>query len=188
LLTPGFSLSEYGCTVNGRDFGEIEALMSDKMTGVYSGGLMYEYTMEENGYGIVEESGGEIKELPEFQNLADAMSKYPAPDGNGGAAATTHSVSCPSPDPNWEVQGSAIPEMPKEAETYMKNGAGTGLGHKGPGSQTAGDSGLSLRNVTDGKATPEDGAANGLIGSFDIAPLLVTAATLGFTIVGAVLL
>jgi len=162
--------------------------MSDKMTGVYSGGLMYEYTMESNGFGIVDESGGEIEELDEFGNLAKALSEFPAPDGNGGAAATTHSVPCPSKDASWEVEGEAIPAIPKEAEVFMKEGAGQGKGLKGPGSQTAGDSGLSTSNVTDGQQSPGADAANGLIGSFDIAPLLVTAATLGFTLFGAVLL
>jgi len=162
--------------------------MSSKMTGVYSGGLMYEYTMEKNGFGIVEESGGEIETLPEFDNLAKAMAEYPAPSGDGGAAATTHSVPCPTRDSTWEVDSDAIPAMPQEAEKYMKDGAGKGKGMKGPGSQTAGNSGLSTSNVTGGEASPGADAAHGMIGSFDVAPLLVTAATLAFTVFGAILL
>lgn len=181
-------LSEYGCTTNGRDFGEIEALMSDKMTGVYSGGLMYEYTMEDNGFGIVEESGGSIKELPEFSKLAKAMEEFPAPAGDGGAAATTHSVPCPSSGPSWEVEGEAIPAMPVEAQVYMDNGAGQGLGFKGPGSQENAASGTSASNVTDGKASDGADSSVGQVGPFEIAPLLVTGITLGFTLLGAVAL
>jgi 1,3-beta-glucanosyltransferase GAS5 len=182
------SLSEYGCTTNGRDFGEIEALMSSKMTGVYSGGLMYEYSMEDNGFGIVELSGGSVEELDEFTNLQSAMSQFPAPTGDGGAAKTTHSVPCPTKDATWEVDPSAIPAMPKEAETFMKNGAGQGKGLKGPGSQTAGDSGLSTTNTTGGKSSDKANPANGRVGAFDVAPLLVTGVTLGFTLFGAMLL
>ncbi|KAI7558038.1 1,3-beta-glucanosyltransferase, partial [Hortaea werneckii] len=36
-------LSEYGCITNKRQFNEVSALYSDKMTSVYSGGLVYEY-------------------------------------------------------------------------------------------------------------------------------------------------
>jgi hypothetical protein len=42
-------LSEFGCIENKRTWGEISALYSEKMTGVYSGGLAYEYTLEPNG-------------------------------------------------------------------------------------------------------------------------------------------
>jgi 1,3-beta-glucanosyltransferase GAS5 len=162
--------------------------MSNKMTGVYSGGLMYEYTMEDNGFGIVNESGGDVEELPEFSNLAEALSKFPAPSGDGAAAATTHSVPCPTQDATWEVEGDAIPAIPKEAEAFMKDGAGQGKGLAGPGSQTDGNSGLSKSNVTNGQASDKADAANGRVSPFDIAPLVVTAATLGFTLIGAVLL
>ncbi|ERF68957.1 1,3-beta-glucanosyltransferase gel2 [Endocarpon pusillum Z07020] len=47
--------SEYGCIeVKPRLFTEVAALYSDQMTGVFSGGLIYEYTQEENNYGLVE--------------------------------------------------------------------------------------------------------------------------------------
>jgi hypothetical protein len=39
-------LSEFGCITNTRQWGEIAALYSTNMTGVYSGGLAYEYTVE----------------------------------------------------------------------------------------------------------------------------------------------
>ena len=45
------SLSEYGCITNERKFEEVEALYNDEMTGVYSGGLVYEFSMEANNYG-----------------------------------------------------------------------------------------------------------------------------------------
>jgi 1,3-beta-glucanosyltransferase GAS3 len=47
--------SEYGCNeVTPRTFSEVGTLYSDKMMGVFSGGLIYEYTQEANNYGLVE--------------------------------------------------------------------------------------------------------------------------------------
>jgi 1,3-beta-glucanosyltransferase GAS5 len=112
-------LSEWGCTTNGRDFSEIKALMSDDMTGVYSGGLMYEYSLEENDFGIVTLDGSTVTEGKDFAKLASALSANPAPTGNGGAAATTNSVECPTTDSVWDLGDwgvSALPAMPTGAE------------------------------------------------------------------------
>jgi 1,3-beta-glucanosyltransferase GAS3 len=47
--------SEYGCIkVKPRTFSEVPVLYGDQMSTVFSGGLIYEYTQEENGYGLVE--------------------------------------------------------------------------------------------------------------------------------------
>jgi glycosyl hydrolase family 72 (putative glucanosyltransferase) len=112
------SLSEYGCTTNGRDFGEIGALMSDQMTEVYSGGLMYEYTMEENKFGIVQISGkngqGSREELPEFASLSIALNQFAAPTG-APFVSTSSSVACPTKDDNWMVESTLLPAMPQEA-------------------------------------------------------------------------
>ncbi|TDZ39902.1 1,3-beta-glucanosyltransferase gel1 [Colletotrichum sidae] len=193
-------LSEYGCITNGRDFGEIEALMSDEMTSVYSGGLMYEYSLEENDYGIVTIDGDKVKEEPEFASLVNAMSKYPAPTGAGGAASTTHSVACPTSDSIWMVDPSEIPTIPKAAEKYMTDGAGDGPGLKGDGSQQAGDS-ASEGETTGGTASPTtSGSSSGATGSSNAAPgvtfgssverapLIISGLTVMFTLFGAVLL
>lgn len=192
-------LSEYGCTDNTRDFGEIEALMSDKMTSVYSGGLMYEYTMEKNGYGIVKLDGEKVKELqPEFDNLAKAMSKYPAPTGSGGAAKTSAAVECPTQDSVWEVDPDVLPAIPQEAEKYMDEGAGEGKGFKGKGSQTDGDSGLSTKNSTDASSSSGSSGSQAGSGSGDdddsaagrngINSVVATGAALAAALFGAVML
>lgn len=181
--------------------------MHSNMTSVYSGGMMYEYSMEDNDYGIVDiESNGEIEERDEFQNLADAFSRWPAPSGSGSPAhSTTHSVSCPSQNSLWEVDGDEIPTMPEEAEQYMQNGAGEGPGLRGPGSQNAPDSGTSTGGIASGAPSPtgseaprrsndnggsedsnNDSAARGLVIEKDI--LMVTGAVVAFTLFGAVLL
>lgn len=113
-------LSEWGCITNTRDFEELSALMSDEMSAVYSGGLMYEYSREGNGYGIVELDGdsSDVKEEDEFSKFASALSKYPAPTGNGGFTSTTASVACPTVDDTWDLDSwgaSALPAIPDGA-------------------------------------------------------------------------
>lgn len=112
-------LSEWGCITNGRDFSEMEALMSEDMTPVYSGGLMYEYSLEENDYGIVTIDGDSVTEEPEFQKMVEAFKKNPTPTGDGGFTSSSNSVECPTTDSTWDLGdwgASALPAMPSEAE------------------------------------------------------------------------
>ena len=90
--------------------------MSDKMTSVYSGGLLYEYSLEASGYGIVEIDGNKAKEQKDFSKYASALSKYPIPTGAAGAASTTNSVACPTKDSNWLVDSTLLPAMPEGAK------------------------------------------------------------------------
>lgn len=110
-------LSEYGCITKGRDFNEIGALMSSEMTGVYSGGLMYEYSLEPNNFGIVQISGGKAVEQPGFAKFKAAMAKYPAPSGSGGFVSTTTSQPCPTKDAGWLVDTTLLPAMPNAARS-----------------------------------------------------------------------
>ncbi|QUC23230.1 uncharacterized protein UV8b_07471 [Ustilaginoidea virens] len=194
-------LSEFGCILNRpRKFAEIAALMSTEMTSVYSGGMMYEYSYEANEYGIVKIDSLKAKtvtETDEYANFKAALKDNPSPSGNGGAASTTHAVSCPAMGDDWQVNPSLIPEMPAQAQQYMKNGAGKGPGLDldGKGSQNAGDSGTSTASVTGGQASPTssngkktDNAGPATLGPLDKAPLLVTGLTLIFTLFGTLLL
>jgi len=73
--------SEFGCNeVRPRLWQEVDALYSDKMTGVFSGGLVYEFTQEKADYGIVQLSGkgsgkGDAQILEEFDPLAKAFKR-----------------------------------------------------------------------------------------------------------------
>lgn len=73
--------SEYGCNlVRPRKWQEVEALYSDKMTSVFSGGLVYEFTQEAADYGIVQlEKNGNVKTLVEFDTLKAAYAKAENP-------------------------------------------------------------------------------------------------------------
>lgn len=71
--------TEYGCNeIRPRKWQEVEALYSEKMTGVFSGGLVYEMTQEEADYGLVQiDDDGNVELLEEFDLLAEAFSKVP---------------------------------------------------------------------------------------------------------------
>lgn len=118
-------LSEYGCITNKRDFAELESLMHPNMTGVYSGGLMYEYTYEDNKFGIVEIEGGGTgkkdqtgtrKERDDFDSYANALKKWPAPSGDGGYTSTTKAAACPTADEHWLVTQTSLPNIPEGAK------------------------------------------------------------------------
>lgn len=64
-------LSEYGCNaLMPRLFQEVEALYSNRMTNVFSGGLIYEFAQEPNNYGLVEiNEQGSAQLLPDYNTL-----------------------------------------------------------------------------------------------------------------------
>ncbi|KAH7025979.1 1,3-beta-glucanosyltransferase Gel1 [Microdochium trichocladiopsis] len=157
-------LSEWGCITNGRDFSELSALMSSQMTGVYSGGLMYEYSLEENKFGIIDLTKNPVSELPEFGKFKSALSKYPAPTDNGGFVSTTNSVACPTTDSVWDLGSwgpTALPAIPEGAKKYMTEGAGKGPGLDGSGSQNSGEDVHTTASPGSGQPTTTPGSGNG---------------------------
>ncbi|KAF2669584.1 glycolipid-anchored surface protein 5 precursor [Microthyrium microscopicum] len=136
-----FFMSEYGCDkIRPRAFTEVEALYSRLMTPVYSGGLVYEYTQEPNGFGLVEIEGDQVRELKEFQIVQAAFKKTPLPADDGGYNPNGSPSKCPTKSANWLVRNSSTPLMPAGAQKYMQNGAGPGVGLRtgDKGSQWAG--------------------------------------------------
>ncbi|KAI1416226.1 glycoside hydrolase family 72 protein [Hypoxylon sp. FL1857] len=189
-------LSEWGCITNGRDFEELGALMSDQMSSVYSGGLMYEYSREGNGYGIVELSGNSdsVTEEPEFANFQSALKKYPAPSGDGGASKTTTSVACPTVDDIWDLDEwgpSNLPAIPEGAVKYMSQGAGAGPGLKGAGSQNAGGTSTGTASPGSGSVTATASGHNGSgrpAPPMDMSIFAIAGIVGAFTLVGTLLL
>ncbi|KAL8419065.1 hypothetical protein RB594_002316 [Gaeumannomyces avenae] len=147
-------LSEYGCNENKRDFGELKALMSPDMTGVYSGGLMYEYTYEANKFGIVKLNGDNVEELEEFAAFQKAMKDFPAPTGLAGASTSQKTSQCPAKDQYWHIETTSLPAFPKDAQKYLDNGAGKGPGLNGRGSQNSGPPKVEEANPGSGLGGP----------------------------------
>lgn len=99
--------------------------MSDQMSGVYSGGLLYEYSREGNKFGIVQLSGNSdsVTEEDDFSAFKSALKKYPAPSGDGGFVSTTASVACPTQDSIWDLGKwgeSALPAIPDGAKKVSR--------------------------------------------------------------------
>jgi hypothetical protein len=146
-------LSEHGCIEPNRQWGEVSAIYSDKMSSVYSGGLAYEYTVEPNNYGIVSLEDGKITPNDDFKSLKEAYAKAKNPSGNGGAKTDGKASKCPPKDKNWDVDQTLLPAMPKKAATFMSAGAGAGPGLQGKGSHFAGSPSESTATPGSGQAT-----------------------------------
>ena len=108
-------LSEYGCNTNTRSFEEVAALYNTEMTGVYSGGLVYEYSQEGNNYGLVTISGSTVTEDPDFAALQSAFKATGNPTGDGGYNSTGGASGCPAKSATWNVTSDALPAIPSGA-------------------------------------------------------------------------
>ena len=151
------------------------------MTPVYSGGLVYEYSEEGNGYGLVNINGNSISETSDFAALQKEYADN-QPSGDGGYKSSGSPSTCPTRSSTWEVTdftGEELPAMPSGAVKYMKSGAGKGPGLSGSGSQNAG--GASSGTATPGSASGSaaasasgSSAANSLLnGDVALAPYFV---------------
>ena len=69
--------SEYGCNaVQPRQFSEVQALYSEKMSKAFSGGLVYEFVQEANDFGLVKiKDNGDAELMPDFENLRTQYGK-----------------------------------------------------------------------------------------------------------------
>lgn len=177
------------------------------MTPVYSGGLVYEYSEEGNGYGLVTISGNTVTEGTDFTNLMSALSNTTAPTGDGGYKQNGTASTCPTKSDTWQVTdftGEELPAMPSAAAAYMKNGAGTGPGLTGDGSQNAGGASTGTASAGSGSVTATatgssssgsaasasaSSAAQSLIaGEMGVAPFVCGAIVLVSTLFGTTLL
>jgi hypothetical protein len=101
--------------VTPRGFTEVAAIYGPQMTDVWSGGVVYEWTQENNRYGLVKISdSGEVDVLPDYTNLQEQLSKV-NPKGvkmdsfNQQRSAST----CPEINANWKAS-SNLPPTPSD--------------------------------------------------------------------------
>ncbi|CAR29251.1 hypothetical protein ZYGR_0Z01730 [Zygosaccharomyces rouxii] len=149
-------LSEFGCNQgvsDGRPFTEIGAIYSDKMSSVFSGGLVYEYSGEANGYGLVDIDGDSVSKNQDYQNLKKQYAAQSNPSGDGGYSTSKKHSDCPSYKKDvWEANNT-IPDMPSAASAYFKKGAGTPQGTK---ASTQNDCGSDVHVVPAGGSDSSD--------------------------------
>lgn len=95
--------SEYGCNQLGekivtRTFQEVESLYSTDMTVVFSGGLVYEYSQEDNKFGLVEISkdNKSVKKRDDFNNLMKQFKAVDNPSGDGDYQSDLKPSKCPA--------------------------------------------------------------------------------------------
>ncbi|KAI9711637.1 MAG: beta-glucanosyltransferase [Chrysothrix sp. TS-e1954] len=192
-------LSEYGCNhVTPRSFQEVSALYNSEMTGVYSGGLVYEYSEESDNphFGLVNINGNSISTKTDFNNLMKEMKSNPAPSGDGGAKKNGSPSKCPPKGPNWNVPNDALPAIPAPAKKHMTQGAGKGPGLTGDGSQNAGtqSSGTAtpgsgaVTSSKSGSASSSAAAVSFRPGPFDVRPYICAAVVLVSSLAGASLM
>ncbi|KAJ2962220.1 hypothetical protein NQZ79_g2626 [Umbelopsis isabellina] len=109
-------LSEYGCNaVTPRVFSEVAALYSSDMTGVWSGGIVYEWSQEDNNYGLVKlDASGNVTPLPDYQNLKTQLAKV-SPQGvsMNSYNPSIQPSNCPAQNANWQAS-SVLPPTPSE--------------------------------------------------------------------------
>lgn len=188
-------LSEFGCIEAERQFREVASLYSTDMSSVFSGGLVYEYTEEGSGYGLVKINGDSIEELDDFETLRKAFSEVEDPSGDAGYKENGTPSQCPaSRTDNWEVADNRLPAIPRPAEAYMQQGAGEGPGLEGAGSQTAGtpssDTASPGTSTAPGTSSTSTGAASALRVPETIAvgPLVCALAVLVSSLLGTALI
>lgn len=109
-------LSEYGCNlVTPRGFSEVGAIYGPQMTDVWSGGVVYEWTQENNRYGLVKISeSGEVEVMPDYTSLLEEMSKvHPKGVMMDDYHEERSASSCPEINANWKAS-SSLPPTPSD--------------------------------------------------------------------------
>jgi hypothetical protein len=133
---PAF-FAEYGCNTQGgaaaRKFTEVQALYGTNMTGVFSGGIVYEYFQEENDYGLVSVSGSSISTMADFAAFSSQIHKV-APTGVNSASYTpTNTVgqSCPTAGATFSAVASPLPPVPNQSVCSCKTSTLTCIAKSG---------------------------------------------------------
>lgn len=193
-------LSEYGCIKTTRKWEEVEYIYSTKMSSVYSGGLVYEYTKEggndgQGKYGLVDLKGGKAETLDDFDTLEKALKGVKDPSGDGGYKKDGKASECPDKSSSWLVSGNALPAMPPKASAFFKSGAGKAVGLTGPGSQEVGAESPGTATPGSGQPTStggsgsSEGAAAGLqVPSMALGPIICGVVVFFSSLLGATLL
>ncbi|KAE8357047.1 Glucanosyltransferase-domain-containing protein [Aspergillus coremiiformis] len=120
--------SEYGCNeVTPRVFTEVQAIYGEEMTQAFSGGLVYEYTQEENNYGLVKINNSDTATLlVDFENLQKQYAKLDMKRIQASNSTQT-SFQAPKCSPDLIKNGTFLskfdlPSRPSKVQDMINNG------------------------------------------------------------------
>ncbi|KAJ1756126.1 40S ribosomal protein S27, partial [Coemansia sp. RSA 1824] len=109
----------YGCNlVRPRTFSEVKSLYGTDMGNIFSGGILYEYTEEDNEYGVVKVSFGDskVEKNSDYDNFKKVLAAV-KPQGvkmDSYKASGKDSV-CPAASSVWHVKSDVLPPTPSQA-------------------------------------------------------------------------
>ncbi|KAJ5297336.1 hypothetical protein PENANT_c005G11520 [Penicillium antarcticum] len=135
VLTDDFSnatipvfFSEYGCNeVKPRVFTEVQALYGEEMTQAFSGGLVYEWTQEDNEYGLVSVNDSDtITMLIDYANFQDQLGQLDMDriTSSNSSQTSVKAEECSADLVTHKSFYNAwdLPEVPSKVSDYIKNG------------------------------------------------------------------
>ncbi|KAH9996733.1 carbohydrate-binding module family 43 protein [Xylariaceae sp. FL0662B] len=109
--------AEYGCNsegAEGRLWDETTALYSDKMTDVFSGGIVYMFHQEANDYGVVKVQGDNATPMKNYKVLQSKLADVkPSSTSMDSYNPTNSAAACPAISKSWKVAES-LPPTPDE--------------------------------------------------------------------------
>ncbi|EPY51635.1 1,3-beta-glucanosyltransferase Gas2 [Schizosaccharomyces cryophilus OY26] len=115
-ITVPIFFSEFGCNIiHPRIFTEVQAIYSKNMTDVWSGGIVYEFSEEVNGYGLVNiTSTGERVKSVDFDNLKKQWATVnPEKVSKHSYQPLGNAPECPARnETSWAVTFEAFPVTP----------------------------------------------------------------------------
>jgi len=115
--------AEYGCNTGGggiasggaaRVFTEVDSLYSSNMTGVISGGIVFEYFEDTNDFGLVSVDGTKASTLADYNALSSKLATN-TPSAVVASAynpTNTAAQACPTVNSTWEAAASPLPPTP----------------------------------------------------------------------------
>ncbi|KAI1490287.1 beta-1-3-glucanosyltransferase-like protein [Biscogniauxia mediterranea] len=109
--------AEYGCIegITGgathRPFTEV-AVLYGNMTSVFSGGIVYQWFMSENNYGLVEVDGSSVSPYPDFTSLKSQLAKVtPTSTASSAYTPSNSAPACPTTGTSWAPVASPLPQI-----------------------------------------------------------------------------